>query len=461
VAVLYFDNLSRDTSDLYLADGITEEIISRLSSIGRLTVRSRHLVRRYRGVPLQDPAGVGRALGVAYLVTGSVRRSGDRLRVSAELVRATTGAQVWGDLFDGTGDDIFRIQESVSRQVATGIVGRLLPGERQQLAARRTASPAAFAAFLRGNFHVARRDSVGLVRALAEYGAALHADPGFADAQARLALAYGLAYTNGTDIGLPWDTIAARLARAATEAVARAPRSSDAWIALAMARQAAEPRTFAGVLEANERAVALDSTSSEAHHQLGFTQFALGMDSAALAEAHRALALEPARPVSLVRLTEHALVAGDWGTARRWVDSALAINPEYALARVFRAVLLLRQHAADSAASEARSWRELPSLRFAAPFLEQIASTPRGDTAGVQRLERQVVAVMPPKIPASMAVWWALPLLAGPDAREAALAVLERGRPRGAVLRTYLRFALFDPLRGDPRFQGLLRDSAP
>ena len=94
VAVLYFENATRDTNDAYLSDGITEEIISRLAGIERVTVRSRYLVRRYRGAALEDPAAVGRALNVTYLVSGSVRRAGGRLRVNAELIRAAGGAQV-------------------------------------------------------------------------------------------------------------------------------------------------------------------------------------------------------------------------------------------------------------------------------------------------------------------------------------------------------------------------------
>ena len=106
VAVLYFESRSGDTNDLALADGLTEEIIGRLSGIERLTVRSRYLVRRYRSAPVDDPAAVARSLNVTYLVSGTVRRSGGRLRVNAELIRAAGGAQVWGQQFDQAGGDV-------------------------------------------------------------------------------------------------------------------------------------------------------------------------------------------------------------------------------------------------------------------------------------------------------------------------------------------------------------------
>ncbi|MGH2668314.1 MAG: hypothetical protein ACRDH5_04195, partial [bacterium] len=106
VAVLYFDNLSRDTADAYLADGLTEEIIARLGQVERLRVKSRTAVQHYRGRSVGGPATLGRALGVPYLVNGTVRRAGPRLRVSVELVRAATGDRVWGDQYDRTQADL-------------------------------------------------------------------------------------------------------------------------------------------------------------------------------------------------------------------------------------------------------------------------------------------------------------------------------------------------------------------
>ena len=202
VAVLYFDNRSSDTGDVYLADGLTEEVISRLSGVERLSVRSRHLVRRYRGSELTNPAAVGRTLNVAFLVTGSVRRAGGRLRVSAELVRASSGSQVWGRQFDQGGSDVFAIQEAVAREVATGIVGRLVPAEQRAVAARPTANPDAYLAYLRGNFSMARRDSAGFVRAIEEYETALRLDPALTDALSRLSLVYSIAEANAQTLPL-------------------------------------------------------------------------------------------------------------------------------------------------------------------------------------------------------------------------------------------------------------------
>ncbi len=106
VAVLYFDNLSRDTADAYLADGLTEEITDRLGAIERLQVKSRTWVRRLQVAIPGDPAALARALRVRYMVEGSVRRAGSRVRVSTRLIHATDGFRVWGNDYDATVGDL-------------------------------------------------------------------------------------------------------------------------------------------------------------------------------------------------------------------------------------------------------------------------------------------------------------------------------------------------------------------
>jgi len=186
VAVLYFENATGDSADAYLADGLTEEIITRLSGVERLTVRSRYLVRRYRGAALEDPAAVGRSLGVTYLVSGRLRRAGGRLRVDADLIRASGGAEVWGREFDQQGGDVFAIQAAVAADVANGIVGRLLPEERQAIAVRPTRSAAAYDAYLLGRYYFGKRTADDMVRAAGYFKQSIAADSSFAPARAEM-----------------------------------------------------------------------------------------------------------------------------------------------------------------------------------------------------------------------------------------------------------------------------------
>lgn len=460
VAVLYFDNRS-DSSDAYLADGVTEEVITRLAGIERISVRSRHLVRRYRGSELLDPAAVGRALGVTYLVTGSVRRAGERLRVSAELIRASSGEQVWGRQFDQAGGDVFAIQEGVARDVATGIIGRLISTETRALAARPTASAAAHDAYLRGNFFFSRRDSVGFARALQEYGTALRLDSGYAAAAARIAMIYGVAEIAGFPLPLSYDTVLARTTRFADMAVRRAPASADAWIAVAMARQLTSPRDPRPALEAARRAVQIDSSDAEAHQQLGsLHSSALAFDSA---EVHwrRALAIDPLRPITVTNIAQQAAWHGRWDEAQRWNDSALRIDPDFGIAHAMALAIAIGRRDSALARRVARGWESQPSLRSAAEWAHTILNL-RGsrDSAGIAGFRSATMMNTQVDIPAGHSWLVAILWLHGLDDREGALTAFEKGR-RSAVLATMMQGEPFAALRGEPRFQRVLRESQP
>src|SRR5437667_1301535 len=181
VAVLYFDNLSADTADAYLAEGLTEELIARLGQLPRLAEKSRAAVQRFRQSGA-DPLAAARALRVARLVTGSVRRGGNRLRVTVELVRASDGEHVWGDLYDRRDAYLLAVEEDITRAVAAAIGGRLQPAERATLAVGPTASPEAYDHFLRGNHFLLARTGGSIARAIEQYEAATRVDPRFADA---------------------------------------------------------------------------------------------------------------------------------------------------------------------------------------------------------------------------------------------------------------------------------------
>src|SRR5438128_12333951 len=274
VAVLYFDNLSADTADAYLAEGLTEELIARLGQLPRLAVKSRAAVQRFRQSGA-DPLAAARALGVARLVTGSVRRGGNRLRVTVELVRASDGEPVWGDLYDRTDADLLAVEEDIARAVASAIGGRLLPAERATLAVRPTASPEAYDHFLRGNHFLLARTGGSVARAIEQYEAATRLDPQFADAFARMAFGYGLFLEWSWPSPItPRDSLLARAVGAADRALALRPASSDACVARGQLLSVPDlsyrsPPHQDAVLQAFERAIALDPRSAEARHQYG------------------------------------------------------------------------------------------------------------------------------------------------------------------------------------------------
>ncbi len=460
VAVLYFDNESRDTSDLYLADGLTEEIITRLTGIERLTVRSRHVVRRYRGTELGNPATVARALNVAYLVTGSVRRSGDRIRVNAELIRGSTGAQVWAHPFDQAGADALTIQETVAREVATGIVGRLLPSERGTIAARVTRDPVAYDHFLRGNYLLATREPLSMMHAVQEYEAAAAADPSFTDAIARVGYTYATILDNEKDVGLMRDVLVARGVAAAERAVGMDSTSSDAWLALAYIREAQYPRPLTGAREAFLRAIALNPRSAEAHHQRADFLARTGDSAGARVENMAALALEPGRGATWIQMMNNEFIAGRYEEALRDADSAQAANVDVLVWR------FLYQGLRSDTAAQRRTLATLHagagSTAFLAPLLELYLTALPGDTAAARGLRDAALAPVPATVPGVQIAgsYLAILLLKLGD-RDGALSRIESVVPRGAVLHWILGARALDPLRGEPRFQRVWRESDP
>ena len=284
VAVLYLVNLSRDTADAFLADGLTEEIIIRLGQVPRLDVKSRFEVERFRGHATQDPAALGQALHAAYLVTGSVQRAGDRVVLRYEVIRAGTRRQVAGDVIDTTSSDLLTVESDIARQVATAITGQLLPEERARLTRRLTSDPAAYEEYLRGLEEMNHSYDEAAVRsALAHFDRAIARDSTFAaaftgKAEAWVWLADG--YVTGRE-GYGQARVAAARALALDSSQASASAMLGTAV-LALDFDAHEAERL------GRRAITLDPRSNVPHLALSWVMEAEGRLDETIEEAHRA-----------------------------------------------------------------------------------------------------------------------------------------------------------------------------
>jgi TolB-like protein/Flp pilus assembly protein TadD len=462
VAVLYFDNASHDTAYAYLGDGLTEAIIVRLGKIERLMIQSRSAVRRFRGRDLPNPNALGRTLGVTYLVNGTLRHNGDRLRLTVELVRAANGVQMWGEQYDLVTTDLLTLEESIARAIATAVTGQLLPQERRVLAARATQNPQAYDHFLRGNYYYAKRTNRALTQALAEYDSAARLDSTYASAIARSAA------TRVQRGGLT-DNLWAEVRASAARAVRLDSTSSEAWIALGYTRM--ETAEYDAARQDAQRAIIFDSKNAEAHHLRAFVLRVLGHDSSAVAAYRRALAIDPERAITLVQLAGIHHVARRYGEARRLLDSALVVDPEYVMAYGFRARIRVRLGDLAGAREDARIAGQLgtsaggQSAQWLAELAWVLVEAAEGDTAAAHARAQRLVepaftwvrAVKRRANPTfgNMAV--AMALAAAGEA-EPALDLLELFSHDGR-LHWGLEFPEFDPLRTHPRFQRLLEES--
>lgn len=469
VAVLYFENLSADTANLYLAYGLTEELIDRLARIDRLSLRSRTAVQRFRGRALDDPAALGRALAVNYLVSGSVRREGDRLRVSAELTRVPQGVRVWGEIYDRSANDLLGVQAEIAKAIASGVAGRLAPGDARTLTLAPTRNAAAYDHFLRGNFLLAQRTKPAFAGALREYEAALRLDTAFSRAASRLAYAHALALAWVFPVtGVQRDSILLRGLQLATNVIERESENSDAWMARGYLLKFSNPYSYAGAKEALYKAVILDERNAEAWHQYGSVLYDLGEDSASARAFRRALAIEPDREITLLEASFLPTIARRWSEAIRLLDSAVRVAPASLNAREYLARARLMSGDTVGARRDAEIARQMRPLSDSDPWPQLFAATVlggSGDTAAIRFYRSWLVALLDT---ADITQWQAaylvndfVPALLATGERERALRLLEAIEPRNPALGFALRWPSCDDLRNEPRFIRLLEETRP
>lgn len=187
VAVLYFENFGGAKEDEYFRDGMTEDIITELSKIARLEIFPRSEMLPFRDKPVTAPQ-VGEKLGATYVLEGSIRRAGNRLRITTQLVESATRHSVWAERYDRQMEDVFAIQEEISLSIAKALAITLSPQEERVIAKKPTANPAAYDFYLRGRNYLRQRQ---FEYALAMYQEAVKLDPNFALAHAGIAHAWG------------------------------------------------------------------------------------------------------------------------------------------------------------------------------------------------------------------------------------------------------------------------------
>ena len=460
VAVMLFDNVTRDTMYAYLADGLAAEIATTLGRVPRLEVRSPGAVRSAQRGTDPDPIEVGRRLNVRNVVEGDFQRGGDRIRVSVRLVSLPSGTQRWSESYTRPAADLLAVQEEIARAVVVAIAGQLLPQERSVLAARPTTNPEAYDHFLRGNFQLARRTPAGVARAIEEYSAALRLDTSFAQASARVGLGYALYLDWGWQFpgGLPADSQLARGMRAADLALKLDPTSSDGWMARGYLLGFRHPRTLEGVLEALKRATELEPTNAEAWHQYASWLTGAGEFDAGLVALQRARAAEPGRAVTWLQEAQILEIQRRDAESAKSYDSAIAVDPEFYAAYFQRTWIRLRAGDLSGARADAEA-----ALRFSPPGEEYYGLAPMaavaaygGDTAAARQfMARAVIPYAGTSAPPLVVEVLAFGFTASGD-RDSALAWIERARPRGALMWWNMLFPALDSLHGDPRFQRML-----
>ncbi len=456
IAVAYFKDLSADSADAYLAAGLSEEVAASLGRVSRLQVKSSGAVRLAQRAAGDDPQLLGSALSVRFIVEGSVRRAGERIRVSVRLVNCASGFRAWGDDYDRPTADLLAIPEDIAREVAASITGAMSATQPRSVGVRPTSNVRAYDRYLEGNFLLAQRSPAAFTRAAEAYWEAARLDPGFDRSLAKLAYTYGLMVTYEVSAsGIPRDSLVDRGLALADRALNRNPGSSEAWMARGYLLFLRHPRTLAGVAEAFDRAIALDSMNVDALQEYGFILAISGRDSAAEANYVRALSVEPGR-VNTLRQLGSLVSRREFERGLRLIDTAIAIEPTFYPAYCDRArkrLFVLGDLAGSRADAEmGLRLRERPGCAAPLALVELREGHP-------DRARTLLARYTTPPFDVNHG-WMPLVLVELGDT-DAALTLLERIQPRGAHLWHNLRGSEFDGLRGELRFQRVVETARP
>jgi TolB-like protein/regulator of sirC expression with transglutaminase-like and TPR domain len=321
VAVFPFENLSEDKSNAYFATGIQNEILTRLAKIGELKVISRTSTAQYETKP-GNLSEIAKQLGVAHMLEGSVQKAGDAVRVNVQLINAQNDSHVWAETYDRKLTDIFAVETEIAKSIAEQLRAKLTGHEQEELAAKPTNNEEAYDAYLRGL--AAEMESLvsvyPLQKAISFYKRAVHLDPSFAVAWARLSRMYSWLYTSFGD----------RLgdAKGALErAQALQPNAPETLLALAY-YQNDELRDYSAAQQSFLRAASMLPGNSEIPAALASIARRQGRWDEAVSHFEQALVLDPRNPELLLR---SGLNYGDqrrFEMALRLIDRALQIRPE-------------------------------------------------------------------------------------------------------------------------------------
>jgi len=349
VAVLPFDNLSGDIRQDYFADGMTDDLITSLAQLSDLLVIARDSTFVYKGQTL-EPRDVAARLNARYLVYGSVRRTGERLRINAQLVDAATGKNLWAERYKGDTTRLFELQDKITQKIVTALAARMNVPDRGELARPRTENTKAYDAFLLGRqlfFQFKTKEQNRTAREL--FAKAIALDPGFAMAYAMLAWTHAFDATNG------WSDARETSLRRALELATRAIELDEAMPVAYFVRgicywELGEPGK---ALVESDRAIAYDPNYAGAHVLDAMLLYYNGRPEEGLQRIEKAIRLNPHHPYNYrFHLGQAYYILGRYSEAIKTFRAAMESNPTAERCHIWLAAALGQSGDTDEAAAE-------------------------------------------------------------------------------------------------------------
>ena len=324
IAVLPFQSLSDEKENAYFADGMQDDILTNLSKIGDLKVISRMSVMSYRGDAVRNAREIGKALGVATLLEGSVRRVGNRVRVNVQLINANNDEHIWAEDYDRDLTDVFAIQTDLAQKIATSLQAKLSPNEKERLDQRPTQNSDAYLLFLQAHDYASRMDLFhkSSAKAVPLFEQAIKLDPTFALAFAGLSMAESWLYHSS-------DPVPARREKArlhADEALRLQPDLPEGHLALGFSYYYGD-RDYDRALTEFEIARRGLPNDAQAYLAIGAIQRRQGKWAESTANLEKAAALDPKNESILMNLAYSYMALRNFEAADKTVDRAIAAAP--------------------------------------------------------------------------------------------------------------------------------------
>ena len=379
IAVLAFNNMSGDPEQEYFSDGISEDIITDLSKLSELQVIARNSSFTYKGKPV-DVTQVGRELGVRYVLEGSVRKAGNRVRVTGQLIDAASRAHVWADRFDRDLTDIFAVQDELTQEIIAALKIKLTASEKALMAVVGTKNVEAHDLFLKGRELVSgnKRDRNMFAEANTCLRRAIELDPNYAGPYAALGWAYIMDFQNlWSDTP---ETSMDQAERLIGEAIARDDK--DPFVHYVAALHSLWKKDYGRWADEADRALALNPNYGNAHLARGLVYVYTGEPAKGIPYIERAIRLDPAQQQYRHFLGTAYLVAGNYEAAAAILKERIAITPTTDLSRALLASAFGHLGRLDEAR---QMWRELKEINPRYSHTDHFARLPFKDPADAEK----------------------------------------------------------------------------
>jgi serine/threonine-protein kinase len=450
LAVLPFENSSRDPDNEYLSDGIAGSLINILATVPKLRVMAQSTVFRYKGKGI-DPQAVGRELNVRAVLTGRMMQSGRSLRIGTELVDVATGSQLWGAQYDREPGDIFAIQDEISNEISENLRLKLTRAEKKRLTKRHTQDSEAYGLYLKGRHHWNRWTEEGFYKAIEFFQQAVEKDPGYALAYAGIADSYVLLGWNGY---LPPKDAFPKAKIAATKALELEPDLGEAHSPMAAVLWLHDWQ-WPEAQKEFERSLALSPAYPTANHWYAEYLMTMGRHDEALAKMKDSQRLDPLSLIISVAIGWTYYMAHRYDEAIQQIQRTFDLDPNYPVAHWVLGLVLRKMGRYDQAIAEGE---KSVATSGGAPLMRATLA----QTLGAAGRREEAIDILDALTTLAkqkyVAPYFFAKIHVGLGEHARAMECLEKSYAEHSHWLIYLHMdPSMDPLRPNPNFQDLVR----